>query len=356
MERRSQKNKRVAALVRISSYGESPKVAIESILRCKEHFCHLHIEAPGFGQDELLYEGWPQDSTRLKVEGIAVTLHNRLDTSNIKQRLLIEIPPHIQLSKPGLKELLQQIKKAENDYPSYTHFALDTVTVVPPFKGDSFLNFLWHVISMLSFGFYFPIVAYERMLRYWLNLRKFHTCHSIRAIRVTQGIHQSIVVEESPVWLLWNRGRYPPVDVPKASIALPPNNWTGLRYALWTIHRHSHLGTGLWWFWFWGYYGNFAFPWWNYTVLGHRLFGAIPVLRSLPVAALPWHPVWIALYCFHTVILFATVRGRFNVPYQDIVWLGYPIFLACFPFLWLYEKFYHPQTTWKVLKEENLKE
>lgn len=353
----------IDAVISISSFGESPKRAIRSVLRYPKRFKALHIVQHGYSTTHSFYKGWSEDLQLLKRNGLDPIWHSKLDPDKLVSQAVIHIEPDLQV-KDGALDLLCEDMKDNNKWNS--HFAVSSITCL-----ETVTN--WKDYASTVFYGFIVVLAVFDSLRSFFNGFRYHRTVDLRGQTTYTTFPKK--VELAPTrwwtWLLFTRTNVL-IKGGSALLQIPTYADRGFNFVLRTIQTHRHLGIGIWIPWFFVYYMFFAWPWWS-PIFAHykipyltKVFGWI-LEREPPFywivewtilgrSGVHFNPAWQILHFLHLIMVgFITWMYVVLPPKMGggIV-IMYPIYLMFAPLLFLYGQFHVSRNSWIIEDEDEI--
>jgi hypothetical protein len=343
--------------INLTEFNVCCKNAVRSVLRYPNHFAAMHLIQYGYSTTAELYPGWKEDLAKLTENGLAPIWHSELDANKLKSRAIIHLQPDGQLRDAALDALLQDMN---DHHKNASHFAVSSVTNLEHQSPR----------SIPFYGFLLVLAVFDSLRSFFLGFR-YHKTSDLRA--TTTYITFPATVEFAAyrwwAWLFFTR--ISPVQSGGAALQqIPDKKDAGASFVLRTIKTHNRMGIGLWMIGFALYYALFAWPWWS-SFFAHykipyisKLFSFIlerepPIYGLVQVYLLGYKGVyvnlaWQVIQLLHLAFVGVIAYIYILFPYNGGAGLVllYPFYLAAFPFLYVFSRFYVSRAAWTVEGEE----
>lgn len=348
-------DERVAAVIEVSAWDESPRAAVRSVLDNRAYFAEVHLVAPR----RPSYAGWPDDRRALLDAGYSATTTTQCDqpyewhSSGVFDanrvgsgvRAAFFIPADMQVTEAAVSALHDDMVNSGSYSPNVAHFAISSVTSIHADASEDGGDWRMNWPGIASYGFLLVLMMLDWM-RLVFNLGKYHRTFDLRGEVLQLRFPRWTRRPERPgimSWL-WNRTTARAQYGDSALMHVPSDRDAGFAFVLRSIKTHAHMGAGLWILGFLVYYWFFAWPWWN-PFVQHSSWTLVRVLGKTPFA---WY--WLTMYVAHTFAV-----GCLAWLYMDIPWLTahvalYTVFLTLCPPLLVYGRFHVSRATWRRKK------
>lgn len=357
-EKKNKFSHTIGAIIKISSFYENPHRAVASVIRNSSCFSELHFVCRGWSefnnQEQDLYDGWAEQKKQLADEKIKVVIHPELNPNNINATVCLELSPYMQLTGGGLLTIMNQIEKSVFENDALTHFGVESIMVIRHSQQEMKQNPLQILDAFTSYGFILAMFVFDYIRRYWINFgsslytywgKKYalHTDLTAHLVYRTYGKHT--LAPQHTWWTLYNRNTHPIEYGGEGVVIAPEDNNRGWKFVFWFLSNHKHVSFGWLNFWvlgFLAYYWCFSYPWWNSFITIHSP-------RWLQLLYRPdTTQVWMAWIVAQTLYCITITQRYLEFPFQWLICLFHPIYVALLPLVILYAKFYKSRAGWKI--------
>lgn len=290
----------------ISSFGESCKDAIESIIANRIHVGQVRIIYPAYRDDATsMYPKWPEHRETLEKNNIGVFFDAKLNPDNLENAtsVVVEVPPTCRLTLGAFDSIHNQIKSAN---ATQTHFSLATST---EFRGFS----LFH-------GFFIVLTVLDWFWNYFFEFNKLIQYTDVRGRFILKKGGKTFLPDANQFsWRLWNSNVMPKVYAGDTA------RLQGLDIIS-RLHNHSHMKFGLWLI-------LFLPVWFILTSSWYSMISMAISFRSAWMGSYAL-TIWVVEILFCMLISGHYVKN----PYNKFFYALFPIYFAFFPFILVYSK------------------
>jgi hypothetical protein len=306
----------LSAVIKITSFNESPEFAVKSVIANKGLFNELHFIYPTFqSEEESMYPNWLL-TDKANLNGISVFFHVMLHAKYFQSdSIIVEIPPNCEV-KSGAFTTIKSAMKAANT--KQTHFALSPVTSLNQFS-------LWH-------GFLIVLMMIESVWNRIFERGKLINYTDVKAYFVMKKGKINYFPEEKSGWV-FNESTIPKAYAGGTCILRP---FDDDNFVMWKLHTHTNMSLiGLW-------------------IVPYSIFYFILGISwpSVLWGAISFSNVYFASYVFLVWLLevFVSYRvGTFYIscPKRLVFSLLFPVYWFLFPYVLIYARLTVPQKTWE---------
>lgn len=321
------KGQRVAAVIRVSDYGEDILAGVESVIRLKEYFKELHIIHPA------KYE-IPEFDRKTLSPVVLYTHREELNQGDLNKDtlLIVHVGPDQEVNEEALNTLLESAQLHRN---SCDHYAVRGKIDCEKQKHTFLLGFVWFIAFMDSF----------RTLFNWWG---YHRTDDLRATKVIPSfpLHSTLSTYQH-AWVFSLFSRIASIQYIKDTslVTIPKDDLYAFRH----VRTHAHMGiiNIPWVLCYLVYYFLFSLPWWNLFLETPQYTEAS--IRSSAYILLYWiayrNPagwVFLVVWTIQIIVMMVLVAKRFK--HVNLSWIFLmPFYVTLSPFIFLVGR-------WIVLK------
>lgn len=334
----------LAPVVSISSRNESPKHALNSILRCQSleeiESKKVHIVKAGFDPERDI----PSDLVeRLSEKKVELILHGpALKENKLNTLAVMHVPADLDFHPSSVERLAENMRAS---HKRHSHFAVSTKLRFEP-EGNEDWRYPRAWLKAFWYGF-LNVVLMLDVMRSILNITKYHRACDLRAQTVTLTWPSwARLTPAGPWWRWWWGTRVCGVNTAQNdAVQRVCFKDAGFSLVARTIETHPHMKASslLWLLGFGVYYSMFSYPWWNVflSAPSSEYPGLLGAYVSIAFYRDVWNSTgWLIWYGWHLIIV-AIVAGRYMAyPLRVLAptVLLYPFYLAAFPLIYLVAK------------------
>jgi hypothetical protein len=313
---RKRDKKMLTVVIHITNFGESPELAVKSVIANKGLFNQLHFIYPAFQtEEESMYSNWLLID-KPNLNGVDVFFHVLEHAKNYSpESIIVRIPPNCEVKSGGFSSIKNAMKHANE---KQSQFALSPVTVFNRFS-------IWT-------GFFIVLMLIETFWNRIFERGKLIEYTDVKAYFVMKkGKTQFFPDERGGGWI------FNPTVIPKSyaggTCVLRPFD-DG--YLMWKLHTHTNLKLmGYWILFYIPIYFMLAISW------PSVLWGAISFSNIYFASYV------ISVWIFEVIVSYWVGSYYISCPKRIVYSLLFPVYWFFFPYVLIYARLTVPQKSWQ---------